>query len=185
MTSCNNRHATVRSTSTSIVSKYVPERAAKIPFVGFSGVPWGAALPFHMVVITAFLRNHLFTIENHVKQPKIDEFCKLCQFVSSWVDFRGFGLSISVSTHHKQTFAKIFFSIYCNRKSKLGVKDVSQKLCLISIWLILLKYLFFGGSDSTRPKSSIYVNIQQQNYFQVISGCKNLKKRIFAKDSLW
>ena len=80
----------VRPTSTSIVSIYVHEMAAKNPLVGLSGVPWGlrkmqSRHPYlvHMVVITAFVQNHLFPIENHIKQPKIDEFCILCQFESS------------------------------------------------------------------------------------------------------
>ena len=69
---------------------YVHEMAAKNPLVGLSWVPWGlkkmqSRHPYlvHMVVITAFVQNHLFPIENHIKQPKIDEFCILCQFESS------------------------------------------------------------------------------------------------------
>ena len=69
---------------------YVHEMAAKNPLVGLSGAPWGlkkmqSRYPYlvNMVVITTFVQNPLFPIENHIKQLKIDEFCILSQFEGS------------------------------------------------------------------------------------------------------
>ena len=52
--------------------------------------------------------------------------------------FRGFGLTTTESTYHKETFAKKRFSKYCNRKSHQGAKDRNLAEIMLDFTLMVI-----------------------------------------------